>query len=146
MMELIDENIVIGDTNDKLKIIFKKKNIVQRFGGFKNYCSDGCHLVFQAHEELWVADYYGCITLLTKPLRDEEITQKSPSLQVIDKEVHFSIKLIESGIKKLSICGKMMIVLDTESNIHFFDIVRKEGNHTSKEINVESINEYSSDG
>jgi hypothetical protein len=67
-------------------------------------------------------------------------------LQVIDKEVHFSIKLIESGIKKLSICGKMMIVLDTESNIHFFDIVRKEGNHTSKEINVESINEYSSDG
>jgi len=72
--------------------------------------------------------------------------EKNQALRVIEKEIHFSKKLIDGGIKKLSICGKMLIVLDTESNIHFFDIVRKESNHSSKEINVESVNEYSSEG
>ena len=118
--------------------------MVERFSGFKNYCSDGCHLVFQAHEELWISDFYGCITLLTKPLVEENHSEKNPVLRVIEKEIHFLKKLIDGGIKKLSICGKMLIVLDTESNIHFFDIVRKEGNHSSKEINVESVNEQSS--
>lgn len=34
----------------------------------------------------------------------------------------------------------MLIALDTESNIHFYDIIRKEGNLGTKQINVESVN------
>ncbi len=77
---------------------------------------------------------------------EETNVEKNPVLKVIEKEIHFSKKLFDGGIKKLSVCGKMLIVLDTESNIHFFDIVRKEANHNAKEINVESVNEHSSEG
>lgn len=47
LVEIMNENLVIGDTNDKLKIIYKNRNVIERYYGFKNYCSDVCHLVFQ---------------------------------------------------------------------------------------------------
>jgi len=33
----------------------------------------------------------------------------------------------------MRVCGKLLILLDTESNIHLFDIVRK-STHNDKEI------------
>ena len=113
MLELLSENMVIGDTNDRLKIIYKKRNVVERFRGFKNYCADGCHLVFTTHEELWVGDYNGCVTYFTRGLLEEEVAEKAGGMKMVDKEVRFSSKICENGIKKLAICGKLLIVLDT---------------------------------
>lgn len=45
---------------------------------------------------------------------------------MIDIKVHFATKVIQSGIKKIIVCGKILVVFDTESNIHLFDIIRKE--------------------
>jgi hypothetical protein len=47
LVEMLEENMVVGDTNDKLKIIYKKRKIVERYGGFKNFCSDASYRVFQ---------------------------------------------------------------------------------------------------
>lgn len=60
--------MIIGDTADKLKFIYSSHKMIERFGGFKNYCSAMEILVFQTHEELWVGDYYGCITYFQRPL------------------------------------------------------------------------------
>jgi hypothetical protein len=41
--------MVIGDTGDKLKIIYSSRGLVDRFSGFKSYCSAMENIVFQAH-------------------------------------------------------------------------------------------------
>ena len=52
---------------------------------------------------------------------------------MVDAQIHFSTKIIpDAGIKKLMVFGKMMIVLDTESNLHIFDIIRNEGSGNKK--------------
>jgi hypothetical protein len=65
--------MVIGDTADKLKFIYNSHKIIERFGGFKNYCSAIEKIVFQTHEELWVGDYHGCITYFQRPLSNETL-------------------------------------------------------------------------
>ena len=59
--------------------------------------------------------------------------EPNPAIKMVDVQTHFSTKIVEAGIKKLMVCGKVMMVLDTESNIHIFDVVRKE-NGQKKEI------------
>ena len=46
MQEVYESNLVIADTNDKLKIIYKARSYVQRYTGFKNYPSAIQHLLF----------------------------------------------------------------------------------------------------
>ena len=46
MHEIYEGNIVIADTNDKLKIVYKSRSYVQRYIGFKNYPSAIQHLLF----------------------------------------------------------------------------------------------------
>jgi hypothetical protein len=64
LLEILEESLVIGDTNDKLKIIYKKRKYVERYSGFKNYCSDAYYRLFQESEELWIGDLNGCLTYL----------------------------------------------------------------------------------
>lgn len=64
---------------------------------------------------------------------------------MVDVQIHFSTKICEYGIKKFIICNKLMAVLDSESNIHLFDIVRKESDSEISEIDIESLEEYCSD-
>ena len=47
IQEILGENLVIGDTNDKMKIIYKKRRLVERYSGFKNYCSDVYYRLFE---------------------------------------------------------------------------------------------------
>jgi hypothetical protein len=39
LKEALNQTLAIGDTNDKLKIIYKNSGIIERYSGFKNYCS-----------------------------------------------------------------------------------------------------------
>jgi hypothetical protein len=45
---------------------------------------------------------------------------------MMDLQTHFSAKICDAGIKKIMVCGKIAIIMDTESNIHIFDILRNE--------------------
>ncbi len=57
-------------------------------------------------------------------------------MKMTDCQTHFSVRVCPNGIKKLSICGKLLVVLDSESNIHFFDIVRKEAESESEDVEL----------
>ena len=50
LQETLDSNMVIGDTNDKVKIIYKNKSLVERYTGFKNYTTAVQHLLFPHSE------------------------------------------------------------------------------------------------
>ena len=71
LKEILQENLIIGDSNDKLKIIYKHKKLVERYYGFKNYCSDIVERIGQKWEELWVGDYNGCITFFERELNSK---------------------------------------------------------------------------
>lgn len=57
-------------------------------------------------------------------------------MKMTDCQAHFSVRVCPNGIKKLSICGKLLVVLDSESDIHFFDIVRKEADSESENVEL----------
>lgn len=47
-------------------------------------------------------------------------------MKMMDYQIHFATKICEAGIKKAIVSGKMLIVLDTQGNIHIFDIIKKD--------------------
>lgn len=85
---------------------------MERFQGFKNYCSDAFNRILHKGEELWVGDYHGCITYFLRSL-SHPFEVPNSSLKMIDSRIHFSMKICENGIKKLIICGKVLIVMDS---------------------------------
>lgn len=60
--EAYGENLILGDTSNFLKIIYQGRNYVERYAGFKNYCSSIDQVLFPNHEEIWVGDLYGAVT------------------------------------------------------------------------------------
>ena len=45
---------------------------------------------------------------------------------MVEFNVKYSFNLCENGIKDLRVGGKLLFILDTESNLHIYDIVRKD--------------------
>lgn len=48
--ETLEENLIIADTDNKLKMIYKQKKKIRKYRGFKNYCSSIVHLLFDSYE------------------------------------------------------------------------------------------------
>lgn len=44
----------------------------------------------------------------------------------------------------MRVIGKLLFVLDSESNIHIYDIIRKDALEHLKTVELESVEEYSS--
>jgi hypothetical protein len=89
--ETFGENLVLGDTNNYLKIIYYGKNYVERFAGFKNYCSSIDHVLFPTHEELWVGDYHGSVTYFQRCTQADSMAPNK-QIRMVEFNVKYSVK------------------------------------------------------
>ena len=74
---------------------------------------------------MWVGDLNGSVTYFQRFLGiDNKPSNKQ--LKMVKFNIKYSFPLCENGIKDLRVGGKLLFILDTESNLHIYDIVRKD--------------------
>ena len=61
---------------------------------------------------------------------------------MVEHHIKYAVKVCENGIKELRIAGRLLFLLDTESNIHIYDILRKDALEHLKTVELESVEEY----
>lgn len=79
-------------------------------------------------------DLHGCVSYMQRNFNSEAVSEVGSPLKMMDYQIHFATKICEAGIKKAIVTGKMMIVLDTEGNIHLFDIIKKDAKKEEGEV------------
>jgi hypothetical protein len=47
--------------------------------------------------------------------------------------------VIENGIKEMKVCGKLLFIFDTESNIHIYDVIRQGSLRDERPLQIEDI-------
>lgn len=55
---------------------------------------------------------------------------------MVEFNVKYSVRVCENGIKEMRVIGKLMFILDSESNIHIFDIIRKDALEHMKTVEL----------
>lgn len=84
---------------------------------------------------------HGDITYFQRIIETNESKPDGKPIRLIDIPIKLSKRVIESGIKDMRVCGKLLLIMDTESNIHIFDIIRKGSKQEEHEMEVQSVEE-----
>jgi hypothetical protein len=85
---------------------------VERFTGFKNYCSAIDQVLFPAHEEVWVGDFHGSLTYFQRCTGVDQ-TPPNKQIRMVEFSVKYSVNVCENGIKEIRVIGKLLFILDT---------------------------------
>lgn len=88
-----------------------------------------------------MGDGHGLITYFQR-CTTPDTSNPNPHIRMVEFNVKYSVRACENGIKELRVIGKLLFILDSESNIHIFDVQRKDALEHMKTVEVESVEEY----